>query len=43
MPTTKMNIATNTTGTARMTKSIRNATTRRATTPSNSSGFAAGS
>ena len=43
MPITKMNIDTNTTGMDRMRKSIRNATTRRDTTPSKSSGLVAGS
>jgi hypothetical protein len=43
MPKAKMNIAASTTGMAMMMKSMMKATTRRANTPSNSSGVAAGS
>ena len=43
MPKAKMNMAASTTGTAMMMKSMTKATTRRARTPSNSSGWVAGS
>ena len=43
MPKAKMNMAARITGTARITKSITKAITRRASTPSNSSGCVTGS